>query len=122
MMKKLHKELSAVAGFIGICLYHSETGPIAEAMPGDQRFPGFTGSGPSLMAACHSGAAHLGPFQDAALYEAQSLILIKKLSDEVFVYILAEPETNLFLLRIALNLAKGELLQRAAGFKEEETL
>lgn len=119
-MKKLHKELSAVAGFIGICLYHSETGPIAEAMPEDQPFPGFPESGPSLMEACHCGADHLGPVPDAAIYEAQSLIFIKKLSDEVFVYILAAPETNLFLLRIALDLIKEELLKKAAGFKGEE--
>jgi len=114
-MEKLHKELTAVGGFIGICLYHLETGAIAEAMPEDRPSPAFIEAGHSLIEACSSGASWLGPVPDGALYEADRLVFVKQLTDEIFVYILAEPETNLFLLRIALDLIKGELLQRAEG-------
>lgn len=114
-MRELFNELSSVAGFLGICLYYPQSAAVAEVMPEGYNKTRLAAIGETLVALYQSGNACFGPLHDAALYENDSMWLMKKITDEAFVCVLAEAGTNIFLLRIALGLLDENLLEQSGA-------
>ncbi|MCF8026648.1 MAG: hypothetical protein K9K82_14320 [Desulfobacteraceae bacterium] len=112
-MEKLFTELTSVYGFVGICLYDAETGRMAKAMPETYPEEDLAEIADMLIAAYQSGDSDFGPLHDVTVYEGTKLFLLRKITNHAFVYVLAEPDTNLFLLRIALSLVSDDLLHQS---------
>ncbi|HMA67695.1 MAG TPA: hypothetical protein VKO20_07735 [Desulfosalsimonadaceae bacterium] len=114
-MRELFNELRSVAGFLGVCLYYPQTAAVEEAMPEGYTEARLAAIGGTLVALYQSGSTCFGPLHDTVLYENGSMLLMKKITDEAFVYVLAEAGTNIFLLRIALGLLSENLLEKSGA-------
>ncbi|MFW5936765.1 MAG: hypothetical protein ACOCS6_01785 [Desulfosalsimonas sp.] len=113
-MEKVFTELTSVYGFIGICLYDAETGMTDKVMPEAYTENELAEIADMLIALYQSGA-DLGPLHDVTVYEGTKLFLLRKITNHAFVCVLAEADTNLFLLRIALNLLSDDLMHRSGA-------
>ncbi|MFO7816227.1 MAG: hypothetical protein R6V39_00885 [Desulfovibrionales bacterium] len=112
-MEKLYNDFASVYGFIGICLYDVETGAFVKAMPEAYRENNLVEIGEILIEAYQAVGSDFGPIDDVTVREDTKLFLLQKITDNTFVYVLAEPDTNIFLLRLALNLISEDLLHHA---------
>jgi predicted regulator of Ras-like GTPase activity (Roadblock/LC7/MglB family) len=104
MIDDILQELSAISGLIGACVYYPASGAIERAMPEYYSDHELEETGRSLVAVYESGSNGQNHIRDLAFYADNKLVVLKKMTDNAFLYLLAEPDANLFLLRIALDL------------------
>jgi hypothetical protein len=115
-MSDVLEELMAIEGFKGICLFYPAAGKILQAMPATYKEAELVEIGSSLASAFQYWEGHLEGLRDISLYEEDNLFLMRKMSREIFVYVMAEADANLFLLRIALQLIDEQSLQNSRAF------
>jgi len=111
-MIKIFEELNSIPGFVGICLYDPNTQSIAKAMPGEYSAKDLLDTGHRLVELYQAAGADFGVLHDLLLYETDRMFLLEKITHKAYVYVLAEPHTNVCLLRIALKLLRDPLVQQ----------
>ena len=115
MMKKIYNEFKKIHGFVGVCLYRANTGKLKKAMPKQYTDERLAEIGKLLTDVYNAGETSFMGIDDLAACDGDNLLVLRKITADLFVYVVAEADANLQLLRIALDLFSDGFACRSAG-------
>jgi len=111
-MKQIFEEIKFVPGVLGVFVLHAKKGILGSSVPVVFKPEKLLEISRQLLKIYSVTRMNLKPMQDIALYFDGSVLVLRKVSELVFLVVICEPQVNTNMLNMSVGLAGEELLSK----------
>ena len=108
-MDNVIEDLKSISGVLGGLLYNSQKGVIASNLPPIFKIENLTEIGKMVSKIYGTGSGNFTEITEISLYYEESVLIVKEVSEGVFLIVLGDPSSNINLLTISMNLVTENL-------------
>jgi len=114
-MNHVIEDLKSISGVLGGFIFNPQKGIFANNLPPIYKVPKLTEIGRMVVKIYNTGGINFSSITDVSLYYEETIIIIKEVTHNLFLIVFGDPDSNINLLTISMNLIVQELKKAADG-------